>query len=119
MTVHLRICEFCKGSFMPKTNGWRRGYCFDPECIEKHKEKKKAYFALYRKTYERSKIIAAKSYKEKAKVKARSKKRLCLARLKNCHGFIDNANKFFCSSCHQYVDSKWYAISEDAPHKAS
>ena len=49
-----------------------------------------------------------KSFRLDNKAKAKKEKRPCQAQLKNCHGYIDNANMFFCSACHPHVEDQEY-----------
>ena len=111
MTVHARICEFCKESFMPAKNGWRRSYCFESECEAKHEEKKQAYFREYRKTYKPDKKVKYKSWKTTNQAKAVKKGRLCEGKKSGCKVIIDNKNKHFCSICHPKMGHN-YIIGE-------
>lgn len=90
-----KICKFCGCVFTPKrkASGRKRDYCFDPECVKK--QRKTELTIITPELYEKR-----RSYRSRRKAKTKKEKRLCQAKLKNCHVYIDNANKRACSACH-------------------
>jgi hypothetical protein len=103
-----RICCVCHGEFYVGRKQGRAKYCPKPECQSRKIENWKRTFKKRSREYYREKQQAYKSYRKKMKAENKKEKRVCQGKGKitGCHGYIDNANRWWCSNCHSVVSRR-------------
>ena len=103
---NLGTCHHCGAQFERKSlQDTKSMWCPDnPECQEAKEvhrlEKRKFYndrhYKLYRQRRDR----------QRKNLKPKKDRRICKGQYRDCKGYIDNENRYYCSVCHRIVSKK-------------